>query len=40
MRIARRTFTALGPVAALGLLAACGNDEGGGGGTGNGAAGR
>lgn len=39
MRIARRTFTALGPVAALGLLAACGNDEGGGGGTGNGGGG-
>ncbi|MCT1386611.1 TAXI family TRAP transporter solute-binding subunit [Brachybacterium sp. p3-SID1565] len=39
MRIARRTFTALGPVAALGLLAACGNDEGGGGDTGNGGGG-
>lgn len=39
MRIARRTFTALGPVAALGLLAACGNDEGGSGGTSNGGSG-
>ena len=39
MRIARRTFTALGPVAALGLLAACGNDEGGSGGTNNGGGG-
>ena len=34
MNIRRRTFATLGPLAALGLLAACGNDNGGGGGEG------
>ncbi|WP_114854611.1 TAXI family TRAP transporter solute-binding subunit [Brachybacterium sp. YJGR34] len=36
MRIGRRTFATLGPVAALGLLAACGNESGGGTGGGEG----
>ena len=34
MNIRRRTFATLGPLAALGLLAACGDDSGGGGGEG------
>src|SRR5699024_6100771 len=34
MRIGRRTFATLGPLAALGLLAACSDDGGGGGGGG------
>src|SRR5699024_410589 len=36
MRIGRRTFATLGPLAALGLLAACSDDGGGGGGGGGG----
>src|SRR5699024_2296422 len=36
MRIGRRTFATLGPLAALGLLAACSDDGGGGGGGGEG----
>lgn len=36
MRIGRRTFATLGPLAALGILAACGSDDGGGSGGGEG----